>query len=177
MHRQGGQAGFCQSRLSHVPSLSWGGGSSTLGFSSLGAAPGKVLVPLGNHLHLHSLLLLLHPDLPSLGPALGTGVGGAQSCLSMALCPGMGTGQAPRWHPRPRGSRCLVPVPLPPLSLPPHVLPEPALGKKSMALPVLVLPSPEPRKPRASTATVLPGPPTGDTGDTGQGHGGCWGSL
>lgn len=35
-----------------------------LGFSRLAAAPGKVLVPLGNHLHLHSSLPLLHPDLP-----------------------------------------------------------------------------------------------------------------
>lgn len=70
-----------------------------------------------------------------------------------------------------------MPAPLPPPSLAPHVLPEPALGKKSTALPVLHLPSRELRNPRASTATVLPGAPTGDTGGAGQGHGGCWGSL
>lgn len=148
-----------------------------MGFSRLGAAPGKVLVPLGNHLHLHPSLPVLHLGLPSLCPTLGTEVGGAQPCLSTAMCPGMGTGQAPSWHSRPRGSGCLMPAPLPPPSLALHVLPEPALGKKSTALPVLHLPSREPRKPRASTATVLPGPPTGDTGGAGQGHGGCLGSL
>lgn len=31
-------------------------------------SPGKVLVPLGNHLHLHPSLPVLHLDLPSLWP-------------------------------------------------------------------------------------------------------------
>lgn len=123
---------------STVSHLSPGAGTHPrLGFSRLGAALGKVLLPLGNHLHLNPSLPLLHPDIPSLGPALGTEVGGAQPCLSTPVCHGMGMGQAPSWHPGPRGSRCLVPAPLPPPSLAPHALPEPALGKKSTALPVL----------------------------------------
>lgn len=51
------------------------------------------------------------------------------------------------------------------------------LAKRAWPSQCWPLPSRQPRKPRASTATVLPESPTGDTGGAGQGHGGWWGSL
>lgn len=89
----------------------------------------------------------------------------------------MGTGQARSWHPRPRGSRCLGLHPCHPHPWLPTFCQSQHLAQRAQPSQCWRLPSPEPRKPRASTATVLPGPPTGDTGGAGKGHGGCWGSL
>lgn len=117
-----------------ICSLGWG-------FIHAWVSPGWVLL-LARFWSLWGITCICIPHslscISSLSPTSGAEVGGAQPCLSMAVCPGMGTGQAPSWHPRPRGSRCLVPVPLPPPSPAPHVLPEPALGEMSTALPALV---------------------------------------
>lgn len=55
------------------------------GFSGPGAAPGEALVPMGNHLHLHPSLPLLHPVVSSIGLMLGAERRRcARPCLSTA---------------------------------------------------------------------------------------------
>lgn len=156
-----------------ICSLGWG-------FIHAWVSPGWVLL-LARFWSLWGITCICIPHslscISSLSPTLGAEVGGAQPRLSMAVCPGMGMGRLPAGISGQGavGAWCLCPChPHPRL---PMFCQSQRLAKRAWPSQHWCLPSGEPRKPRASTTTALPGPPTGDTGGAGQGRGGCWGSL